>query len=39
MIDMGIHNHPLKKFANKDQELVVILVGARGPKRNDLWRA
>jgi hypothetical protein len=29
MINESIHNHSLKKFANEDREMVVVLVGAR----------
>ena len=32
MINEGIHNHPLEKFENEDQEMVGILVEARGTK-------
>ena len=34
MINKGINNHPLKKFGEKDQEVVVILVEACGTKQN-----
>ena len=34
MINKGISNHPLKKFGDKDQEGVVILVEACGTKQN-----
>jgi len=32
MINKSIHNHPLKKFADKDQEVVVTLVETRDAK-------
>jgi hypothetical protein len=38
VINIGIDNHPLKEFVNKDQEVVVILVGVDGTKHNELWR-
>ena len=34
MINEGINNHPLKKFGDKDQEVVVVLVEACGTKQN-----
>ena len=34
MIHEGINNHPLKKFGEKDQEVVVILVKSCGTKQN-----
>ena len=34
MINEGINNHPFKKFGDKDQEVVVILVEACGTKQN-----
>jgi hypothetical protein len=34
MVNKSIHNHPLKKFGDKDQEVVAILVGACGTKQN-----
>jgi hypothetical protein len=34
MIKECIHNHPLKKFANEDCELVGILIEARGTKHD-----
>ena len=34
MIDESIHKHPPKKFADKDQEVFVILVEACGTKQN-----
>jgi len=34
MIDESIHKHPPKKFADKDQEVFVILVEACGTKKN-----
>ena len=34
MINEGINNHPLKKFGDKDQEVVVILMEACGTKKN-----
>ena len=34
MINKGINNHPLKKFGDKDQEVVVILVETCGIKKN-----
>jgi hypothetical protein len=34
MINEGINNHPLKKFGDKDQEVVVFLVEACGTKQN-----
>jgi hypothetical protein len=36
MINIGIHNHPLEKFDDEDQEVVVILVEASGFQRNKL---
>ena len=38
MINKSIDNHPLKKFGDEDQEMVAILVEARGPKQHELWR-
>jgi hypothetical protein len=32
MINIGINNHHPEKFENEDQEMVVILVEARGTK-------
>jgi hypothetical protein len=32
MINIGIHNYPLKKFDNENQEMVVFLVEAGGQK-------
>jgi hypothetical protein len=37
-INKSIHNQTSKHFANKDQEVVVVLVGARGTKQGGLWR-
>ena len=34
MINEGIYNHSPKKFWNKDQEMVGILVGAWGTKQH-----
>jgi hypothetical protein len=34
MVNKSVHNHPLKNFRDKDQEVVVILVGACGTKKN-----
>jgi len=34
MINVSCHNHPLKKFGDKDQEVVVIRVKACGTKQN-----
>ena len=34
MIYEGFNNHPLKKFGDTDQEVVVILVEACGTKQN-----
>jgi hypothetical protein len=34
MINKGINNHPLKKFGDTDQEVVVILMEACGTKQN-----
>ena len=34
VINKGINNHPLKKFGEKDQEVVVILMEACGTKQN-----
>ena len=34
MINKGINSHPLKKFGEKDQEVVVIFVEACGTKQN-----
>jgi hypothetical protein len=34
MINKSINNRPLKKFGDKDQEVVVILVEACGTKQN-----
>jgi hypothetical protein len=36
IINIGIHNHPLEKFVNEDQDVVAILVGASGAKQNEL---
>jgi hypothetical protein len=33
VIDESIHNHPLKKFVNEDQEAVMILIGAGGTNK------
>jgi hypothetical protein len=34
VINEGINNHPLKKFGDKDQKVVVIHVEACGTKQN-----
>ena len=34
VINKGINNHPLKKFGEKDQEVVVILVESCGTKQS-----
>jgi hypothetical protein len=34
VINEDIYNHPLKKFANKGREMVMILVEACGTKQN-----
>ena len=33
LINEGIHNYPLEKFNNKDQEMVGILIEAHGTKK------
>jgi hypothetical protein len=34
MTNEGINNHPLKKFGDKDQEVVVILMKSCGTRQN-----
>ena len=34
VVNKSIDNHPLKKFGDEDQEVVGILVVARGTKHN-----
>jgi hypothetical protein len=36
MINECIHNHPSKKLANKDRDMVVVLMKAHGFQRDKL---
>ena len=38
MINESIYNHPFIHFTRKVQDVVGILVGAHGSKRDELWR-
>ena len=38
VVNKSIHNHPLKKFEDENQEGVAILVEVSGTKQDELWR-